>query len=104
MTMSSCNEVIDPWRLIRSLSNGECQRAPSVTFALQAALPVGLALGLAAALQALVLQKGLLSLQLPQRRLQFLPAAHLKSIVETLWSTCLTGFIGGGSTGSDGPF
>lgn len=49
----------------------------NVTFILQAAFPVSLALGLAVALQALVLQQGLLSLQLPQTRLQILPARHL---------------------------
>lgn len=36
--------------------------ASQVTFVLQAALPVGLALGLAVAFQALVLQQGFLSL------------------------------------------
>lgn len=54
-----------------------------VTFVLQAALPVGLALGLAVALQALVLQQGLLPLQLPQAGLQVLPAAHLPRTIET---------------------
>lgn len=53
-----------------------------VTFVLQATLPVGLALGLAVALQALVLQQGFLSLQLPQIRLQILSAAHLKSVIK----------------------
>lgn len=51
------------------------------TFVLQAALPVGLVLSLAVALQALVLQQGFFSLQLPQTRLQALSAAHLKSII-----------------------
>lgn len=49
------------------------------TFILQAALPVRLVLGLSVALQALVLQQSLFSLQLPQTRLQVLPAAHLNA-------------------------
>lgn len=53
-----------------------------VTVVLQAALPVGLALSLAVALQALVLQQSFLPLQLPQIRLQTLSAAHLKSIIK----------------------
>lgn len=53
-----------------------------VTFVLQATLPVRLALSLAVALQALVLQQGLLPLQLPQTRLQTLSVAHLKSIIK----------------------
>ena len=59
-----------------------------VTFILQAALAVGLALGLAVALQALVLQQRLLSLQLPQTGLQVLSAAHLKNqSLKTLFNT-----------------
>lgn len=61
-------------------------RRPRLTFVLQAALPVGLALGLAVALQALVLQQGLLPLQLPQGRLQALAPRHLKPAVKTLGS------------------
>ena len=57
-------------------------RVSRFTFVLQAALPVGLALGLAVTLQALVLQQSFLSLQLPQSGLQILPAAHLKHVTQ----------------------
>lgn len=50
-----------------------------LTFILQTPLSVGLALRLAVALLAFVLQQGFLPLQLPQNRLEALPAAHLKS-------------------------
>ena len=50
-----------------------------LTFILQAAFPVRFDLHLAQVLAALVLQQGSLSLQLPERSLDLLPAAHLKS-------------------------
>lgn len=57
------------------------------TFILQAALPVGLVLGLSVALQALVLQQSLFSLQLPQTGLQVLPAAHLNTRRGNIYKT-----------------
>lgn len=58
-----------------------------LTFILQAALPVRFDLHLAQVLAALVLQQGSLPLQLPERSLDLLPAAHLKSgrKSQTLW-------------------
>lgn len=49
----------------------------TLTFVLQAAFSVSFDLHLAQVLGALVLQQSSLSLQLPQRCLDFLPAAHL---------------------------
>lgn len=48
-----------------------------LTFVLQAAFPVRFNLHLAQVVGALVLQQSLLPLQLPQRGLDLLPAAHL---------------------------
>lgn len=48
-----------------------------LTFILQAAFPVGFNLHLAQVVGALVLQQSSLPLQLPQRGLDLLPAAHL---------------------------
>lgn len=64
-----------------------------VTFVLQTALPVSLALSLAVALQAFVLQQSLLPLQLPQTRLQVLSAAHLKINHKRLCLTSPAGMV-----------
>lgn len=50
----------------------------ALTFVLQTPLPVSLDLHLAQVLGTLVLQQRLISLQLTERGLHFLPAAHLR--------------------------
>lgn len=50
----------------------------ALTFVLQAPLPVSLDLHLAQVLDALVLQQSSFSLQLTERGLHLLPAAHLR--------------------------
>lgn len=54
-----------------------CDISQVLTFVLQAAFSVTFNLHLAQVLGALVLQQSSLSLQLPERGLDFLPAAHL---------------------------
>lgn len=66
--------------LVGSLNaNGVDEIIPQVlTFVLQAPLPVSLELHLAQVLGALVLQQSSFSLQLAERGLHFLSAAHLR--------------------------
>lgn len=51
----------------------------TVHLTIQAAFAFGFALGSAVTLNALVLQQRVLSLQLPQRRLQYFPAIYLQT-------------------------
>lgn len=64
-----------------------------LTFVLQAPLPVSLELHLAQVLDALVLQQSSFSLQLTERGLHFLSAAHLREREQSELRSFLSGRV-----------